>query len=153
MVPPTPSLGGLCPPPARPPAPPPMQLRTFLFFYVFRNAKITFNITFLSFWIITVCQVAMVMWRGCVSFQWLQLNCSWCHRNSRHKSVVVNDFSVGRKNLVFLQLSGAYTPYKRWSKYTIKNRGEGFCRNLGGCVNYLCTPPPLSFCNKFPLQN
>ena len=34
-----------------------------------------------------------------------------------------------------------------------KNRGEGFCRNLGGkCVNYLCTSP-LSFCSKFPLQN
>ena len=49
---------------------------------------------------------------------------------------------------------GASTPYKRWSKCTMKKiGGEGFCRNLGGkCVNYSCTPP-LSFCNKFPLQN
>ena len=39
--------------------------------------------------------------------------------------------------------AGASTPYKRWSKCTMKkNRGKGFCRNLGGkCVNYSCTSP------------
>jgi len=36
--------------------------------------------------------------------------------------------------------SGASTPYKRWSKCAMKkNRGEGFCTNLGGkCVNNSC---------------
>ena len=67
------------------------------------------------------------------------------------ESVAIGQLYVWRGSY---RLPGASTPYKRWSKCTMKKiGGEGFCRNLGGkCVNYSCTSP-LSFCNKFPLQD
>ena len=46
--------------------------------------------------------------------------------------------------------AGASTPYKRWSKCTMKkNMGEGFCRNLGGkCVTH-CYLLHLQHCSCF----
>ena len=53
--------------------------------------------------------------------------------------------------------SGASTPYKRWSKCTMKKMGGFFLQEpeeLRGEVHKLFIHfPPLSFCNKFPLQN
>ena len=38
----------------------------------------------------------------------------------------------GRPDMYVMMLTGASTPYKRWSKCTVeKVRGEGFCTNLG----------------------
>jgi len=50
--------------------------------------------------------------------------------------------------------AGASTPYKRWSKCTMKKIGGRFLQELRGEVRKLFVHfPPLSFCSKFSLQN
>ena len=52
--------------------------------------------------------------------------------------VYVQISSLTGSSQCFEASPGASTPYKRWSKCTMKKiRGEGFCRNLGGEVHKL----------------
>ena len=55
-------------------------------------------------------------------------------RLMRASSTIVTPLLV---NLHWLR-AGVSTPYKRWSKCTMKKvGGKRFCRNLGGkCINY-----------------
>ena len=45
-------------------------------------------------------------------------------------------------------LPGASTPYKRWSKCTMKKVGEAFLQKLRGEVHFLLMHFPLSFCKN-----